>query len=70
MNSTRTLFDNPIWSDMLKKGLPYGRFKTFQDINIWIGDLEEKTRKAWSIERIRFEWKKRVDYIANWMETK
>jgi hypothetical protein len=65
-----SLLDNSLWAAYLRDGLPFGRFKTFNDIDMWIKEIEEHTRKVWSLEKIRHEWKIRVEHICNWMETK
>jgi hypothetical protein len=58
---------NPVWDP--KKHLPFGRFKTVEDIGEWVQDIHEKTRKAWTKERVRYEWIERLNFIRNWMET-
>ncbi len=50
--------------------LPFGRFKTYEDVIAWVKDLHEKTYAAWSLDRIRHEWEIRINYIRHWMETK
>jgi hypothetical protein len=62
--------DHMYWGPEAKKKLPFGRFKTFQDLEVWADDLREKTFKAWSPERIEAEWDIRLEHIQNWMETK
>jgi hypothetical protein len=50
--------------------LPFGRFKTMKDVEVWLNDLFEKTVSHWSLDRIEAEWKVRLDHMQNWMETK
>lgn len=57
------------WGDYAGKYSPFGRFKSYQDVEIWANDLREKTYQAWSLERIEHEWKIRLTHIQNWMET-
>lgn len=66
----RTIFDNGIWVDYAKQYLPFGRFKSFADVETWANDLREKTYKAWNLERIRHEWSIRLTHMQHWMETK
>jgi hypothetical protein len=58
------------WEPMVKKNVPFGRFKTYEEVYSWVIDLHEKTYAAWSLERIRHEWEIRLNHIQNWMETK
>lgn len=60
---------NSYWHGMMEKLLPYGRFKTMQDVKVWMNDLRERTFKRWSMDRIEHEWKFRLCHIQNWMET-
>lgn len=61
---------NIVWADAVKEMLPYGKFKTIQDFFDWEEDLHNKTVQAWNKDRIEAEWKNKLDYIHNWMETK
>lgn len=69
----RKLTNNIIWEnkciDFLKNN-QYGRFKTSYDYVQWIDDIHEKTVKAWTKDRIIVEFKNRLNFINNWMETK
>jgi len=53
-----------------KRFLPYGRFRTYEDVQAWVNDLREKAYNAWSLERIDHEWMIRLAHMQNWMETK
>lgn len=57
------------WMIPLFGKLPFGRFKTKQDVIDWENDLHHRILRAWSLDRIFHEWKLRVDYIRNWQET-
>lgn len=50
--------------------LPFGRFSTFKDVEMWSMDVHAKTYNAWSVDRIEHEWKIRLAHIQNFMETK
>ncbi len=63
------IFANPFWFEMVNKHLPFGRFNSYEDVISWMIDLRDKTRFAWSPERIRHEWIIRLDHIRNWMES-
>lgn len=68
-STTWNQFANPYWKNMCEKLLPFGRFKTFQDVCTWMGDLRERTYRKWSADRIEHEWKVRLAHIQQWMET-
>lgn len=61
--------NNPYWAEMVRRSLPFGRFRDYQDVQMWIRDLHEKVYKSWSQDRIRHEWMIRLDHFRNWMET-
>lgn len=50
--------------------LPYGRFTSCDDVWNWADSIFQSARKKYDMERIIGEWKKRVEYIRNWQETK
>jgi hypothetical protein len=58
------------WGSWAKKYTPFGRFKNAQDVKDWVDDLREKTYNAWSLERIKHEWKIRLTHMQEYMETK
>jgi hypothetical protein len=71
-NEEHTTFNqlaNPYWRDMAKSLLPFGRFQSMKDVECWVGDLRERTYRAWSLDRIVHEWTVRLNHIQNWMET-
>lgn len=68
-NTTYNQLANSYWMSMTKSLLPFGRFKCLKDVECWMGDIRERTYKAWSLDRITHEWKIRLDHIRNWMET-
>jgi hypothetical protein len=71
-NEKHTTFNqlaNPYWKDMAKSLLPFGRFHSMKDVECWMGDLRERTYRAWSLDRIVHEWTVRLNHIQNWMET-
>ena len=71
-DETSTTFNqlaNPYWASMTERFLPYGRFKSMQDVKCWMGDMRERTYNAWCLDRITHEWKVRLNHIQNWMET-
>lgn len=68
-DTTYNQLANPYWYDMTKKLLPFGRFKSMQDVGCWLGHQRECTYKAWCLDRIVHEWSVRLNHIRNWMET-
>ncbi len=58
------------WGDYADKYSPFGRFKSYKDVETWANDMRERTYNAWSLERIEHEWKIRLSHIQDWMETK
>lgn len=60
---------NSYWENLAKSFLPYGRFQSMQDVESWIMDLRERTYKKWCADRIISEFKIRLDYIRNYMES-
>lgn len=53
----------------IESRLPFGRFKSLMDVELWDMDLHAKTYNAWSTDRIEHEWKIRLNHIQNYMET-
>lgn len=69
-SSTRyDIFNNPYFGSELKKMIPFGRFKNAQEVKDWTYALRDRTLRDWSRERIFEEWKNKLDYIRDWMET-
>lgn len=58
------------WEPWVKENIPFGKFKTYQDVENWVVDMHDKTYAAWSLDRIRYEWEVRINHIRDWMETK
>jgi hypothetical protein len=50
--------------------LPFGKLKERQDIRNWAGQIWQTTFNAWNLDRIEFEFKKRIEMVKNFMETK
>jgi hypothetical protein len=69
LNTMRPL-SNPYWMDEAVKNVPFGRFKSYEDVMYWVMDINYKTYAAWSLDRIRHEWQIRLNHIQNWMEIK
>jgi hypothetical protein len=63
------IFENSVWKDWAIESLPFGRFKTFEDINLWMCDLRDKTIQAWNLDRIKETWISQLAYIQHWMES-
>jgi hypothetical protein len=64
-------FGNPYWFETLApKYIGFGRFKSVKDVKDWATNILENTYLSWSKDRVIEEWKKRVEYIRNWQETK
>lgn len=61
--------NNPYWAEIIKPELPFGRFHTFQDVEMYNADLRERVFQSWNMDRIEDAWKIRLQYIANHMET-
>ena len=68
-STTYNQLNNPFWDELCKNYLPFGRFKSYQDVDVWMCSMREKTYKAWSLDRIYHEWKIRLSHIQNWMES-
>jgi len=66
---TNILRNEHAWGHWAKTMVPFGKFKTYQDVDVWVNDLRERTFKAWSQDRIAHEWKIRLTHMQNWMET-
>ena len=58
------------WNTPVKEAIPFGRFKDIKDVENWAGLITENTFKRWNLDRVEEEWKSRLNYIANWMESK
>ncbi len=58
------------WGEWARRFTPFGRFRNYNDVYAWANDLREKTYNAWSLDRITFEWSRRLTAMQNWMETK
>ena len=50
--------------------LPLGKFKTEKEIQDWVKNLWMRTFKTWSLDRIEGEFKKRIEMVQEFMETK
>jgi hypothetical protein len=48
--------------------LPFGKFKTKKDVEIWALDIFSKTISHWDRDKIQYEWIQKVNYIKHWME--
>lgn len=49
--------------------LPFGRFKSMKDVIVWAAHLDETTFFDWNLDRIQHEWKNRLSFLQEWMET-
>lgn len=58
------------WRVAASKFLPFGRFENKKQVEDWSNDLEQKTYRDYSFERIEYEWDTKVEFLCNWMETK
>lgn len=63
------IFGNSYWEEGAKLRVPFGRFKTFKDVQEWAEHLRDRTLSHWNLDRIESEWFRRMDFISNWMET-
>jgi hypothetical protein len=63
------IFNNSYWKDEARKRVPFGRFKSWENVTDWAESLRVKTYRAWSLDRIRHEWEIRLNHIRDWMET-
>jgi hypothetical protein len=63
------LLDNSIWISMIEKNLPFGQFLNVREVIEWARYLHNSTQSAWTQERVRVEWRQRLDYVREWMET-
>jgi len=60
---------NPVWKDAVVKALPFGKFKSIEEVIDWWDHIYVNAYVNWNLDRIRHEWVIRLDYIRNWMET-
>jgi hypothetical protein len=68
--SIYNILNNQItWGDYAERNSPFGRFKSYTDVETWALDMRERTYKAWSLDRIEHEWRIRLTHIRNHMET-
>jgi hypothetical protein len=58
------------WYQIMHRHVGFGRFQSASHIDDWMRHLFEFTQKQWSLDRIQYEWKLRVEFIRNWQETK
>ncbi len=68
MNRQRQIYENEFVFDNVK--YPLTKFKSRPELVEYLQAMSERTQKAWSPDRIEHEWKIRVAYIRNHMETK
>lgn len=61
--------NNFYWVDCIKQELPFGRFKSMQDVQDFNASLRERVYQKWNTDRIETEWVKRLTHIQNYMET-
>lgn len=66
---SRELHCHPTWGYEIQKRLPFGRFNSMKDFQNWERDLQARTIMAWSIDRIEYEWIRRLRHVQNWMES-
>lgn len=82
---TESIINHPAWGDWMKQSLPFGKFDIFPNTGClklldtpdkesnklvqWIETLYQTTLKKWNLQRIEHEWKVRLEFIQNWMET-
>lgn len=69
-NVSHPILDNPIWNEMVKYNFPFGKFESLNDVKYWLDSITESTSKIWNLDRIEFEWKIRIDFISNFLESK
>ncbi len=68
MGGQRQIYENEFVFDAVK--YPIAKFKGRAELLEWLQAMEERTKKAWSVDRIEDEWRVRVNHIRNYMETK
>lgn len=61
--------ENDYWFETFKNILPFGKFKTIENVFDWSEFIYISTKNKWSKDRIEHEWKIRLNYVQNWMET-
>lgn len=66
----QSIKDHKQWIYMVSNHLPFGKFKTVQNVLEWVEEMHTRTFKDWNIDRIEYEWNRRTDYIMDWMESK
>lgn len=63
------ILTHPMWGEYSIR-LPFGKFKSSREVQAWIVDTFDHTRRVWNLDRIRTEWNRKIDYLRDWMETK
>lgn len=61
---------NFYWKDLVKNILPYGKFNSLEEVKDWCQSIEYSTLNIWSLDKIEYDWKIRIDYISNHLESK
>jgi len=64
-----SILNHKQWVDNAQRLIPFGRFKNYQDMEAWENHLRTKTYNAWGLDRIENEWRNRLNYLRDWMET-
>lgn len=62
------LFDNPSWVAMVKEKQTLGKFKTFKEILEWSDVIYNNALEEWTLDKIKEEWFKKMNFIQNWMD--
>jgi hypothetical protein len=55
---------------LISENFKFGRFSNKKELEQYAYELYDRTYAAWTEERIRFEWNRRLEFIRNWMESK
>lgn len=61
------LFDNASWVEMVKEKQTLGKFKTFKEILEWSDVIYNNALEEWTLDKIKEEWFKKMNFIQNWM---
>lgn len=62
------LINNKAWVKEIQERLPFVKFKFYTEFLLWHDYLTQQTFNQWNKDRIRKEWKIRIDYIHQWMD--
>lgn len=67
INNSNKLFNNESWVEMVKRKQTLGKFKNFKEVLEWSDTIYNNALKEWTLDKIKEEWFKKMNFIQNWM---